>query len=477
MKTKYFNIRQLALFYGLLMLLAACQEEDAISQRGGYPIGFLGIIHNEALLDTRAMMFNNITYKDYPTPLYMRMDVGNTTQTGVYTVKPGYDGRLTSLEDNHDLNWSDLTSGHTFWSWTMPWKEDDNIESEEAEIVNFDPQYYLQNSNHISQDEAINCNFMEKFIGTKKGPVEYELNGEYVELEYYHLVSKINIAGMTLVTNDGTTYQDVEGEMTIFNMPSVGYFYRHGYGGREMPYISEPSEKDLKDLTYAIGKGKTFYIHPEVTINALKFKIKLYYPQLHGETGEYYGDFSTIRLRRGDTGDDWDKDKWNSRIYANEMINLSLTLSQGNITGVTAYIQKWDDKNSGTSTNYPHPGIYTDDHANQLFNSSIPIDELEELFGEEGTLFNIYEDVAVNGANLEVPAPYTVNGMGHTITVTPDRNGNIYLQNVKDIYITDGTNTIYIDPEGKIFTVSIDGTLSDTGKQLNPGDIISYPIT
>ena len=462
------NIKIKILFFLGSSVLWSCSEEMAVNSRKNTPVRFLGLIEEGVSVSTRAdVVINNLTYADYPTPIYIRMDIEGqeNPQSGVYSVKSGYEGRLEA--ETGELAWFDLTSGHTFYGWTMPWKADDNINSDDLEVVHFDQKMYNSTTTpDLTDAEKTNCAILEKFIATKQGPVNYRENGEYVELQFRHLVSKVFIQSINLITNDGTTWQDVVGEMTIFGIPDRGYFNRHPWDNNA-PYILHPEnagtqykEYENKDVTYKVSKNAAFYLCPEIDFSELEFKIKLLSPAIHGETGEYYGDFKTVTITRRQD-DNWDKDKKRNKLYANEVINLNLTLRQGNITGVTAFISDWTNKERYTSNNYPHPGIFTEDQLNDVFKGSKSQEEKEGMYSEgedqDGKIFHLYNDLKLIDSSLKMPEGDVLDGMGHTITLSPDSSGNVYLQNIRDIYITDGTNTIYIDKEGNIYKVDSEG--------------------
>lgn len=461
------NISLLTILIVALTLLISCKEDGALKNEVISPLKFLGIVETDDELSTRALAAENITYEEFPTPIYIKMQAGETEKSGVYEVKSGYDGRLASKEESDELNWIDSDSGHTFFGWTMPWKIDDNIISEEPETVYFTESYYENLG--FKKEEYYNCAILEKFIGTKEGPIDYRHNGEYVELQFQHLVSKIYISNINLTTNDGSAFQNVSGEMTIYHLPNKGYFYRQPEDGKA-PYVLNPSfkdevlEEDFSDVTYNVAEGAALYICPKVNFKDLQFKISLTWPPQHSSEGDYYGDFSSVKFIRHPNTDEWDKDKTeeyaSTTLYAGEMIYLNLTLRQGNVTGVTANIGKWSDKNSGISSNYPHPGIYTDVQLADLLLNGKSFEDLYSIYGEDENsdkVFHIYNDLDFTGNNLEIPEGYILDGMGHTITVSS--LDNLHYENVRDIYITDGTTTIYIDSNGDKFKVQDDGSL------------------
>lgn len=465
------NIKSILILSIWCMVLSACSNEEEISTGENHSMKILATVEEGVAVTTRAdVVINNITYADYPTPIYIRMDVDGNQEpsSGVYSVKSGYEGRLEA--ESGELNWFNLTSGHTFYGWTMPWKEDTDINSGGYEVVHFNPDMYNSHSTpDLSEEEKTNCAILEKFIATKEGPVNYNDNGEYVELQFSHLVSKVFIQSINLITNDGTTWQDVVGEMTIFGIPDRGYFLRHPEEGKA-PYILHPKdaggsqykEFEEKDVTYKVSKNVAFYLCPEINFSNLDFKIKLISPSIHGETGEYYGDFKAVNITR-QRDDSWDSGKDRNTLYAGEVINLNLTLRQGNITGVTAFISDWTNKERYTSNNYPHPGIFTNDQLYDVFKGTKSQEEKEQTYADgedsQGKIFHVYNDVELEDSALNMPDGDVLDGMGHTIKLTPNRSGNIEVTNVRDVYITDGTNTIFIDKEGNVFKVDSDGKL------------------
>lgn len=468
MKTTYI-FRIILFFWGIASLLSSCNDRDEVTEKFR-SIGFLGTIsEGETMMTRDALIINNLTNKDYPTPIYIRMDVEDeVSEAASYQIKPGYEGRLASIDNLNDLCWKDAESNHMFYGWTLPWKgEDDNKLSNDYEKISFNPSYYKNQG--LDEEDYYNCSVMEKFIGTKQGPVNYNENGEYVELRFSHLVSKIFISNITLITHEGVSYQNVLGEITFLNFPEYGYFYRHP-DDEKAPYVAHPRVKeesvnseDYNDVTYEISGSKAIYVCPEIDFKDVEFKIKVTWPEKHGITGEYYGNLQSVNIRRSNTETpEWDNNKESSKLYAGEVINLNLTLSQGKVTGVTAFINSWDTYDKGTSNNYSHKGLYSDTDAADFPGNA---EDLYELYGEDGEngekIFHVYNDVSLDSPSLEIDDGYILDGMGHTITMKPDESGNIRVKNVRDIYIKYGNKTIYIDKDGNIYTVDSDGKKSE----------------
>lgn len=155
-----------------------------------------------------------------------------------------------------------------------------------------------------------------------------------------------------------------------------------------------------------------------------------------------------------------------------------LTLTQGHGVGVTMTIHGWDVSAPKSGTSYSHPGIYTSGQAkdvSDLFAGNYTQEDAEEIFGMYGDtidgdkVFPIYEDLNMSQFSFSMDKDYIIDGMGHTVNMTPRTSNNqkiVRIGQCRDIYLTDGTNTVYIDSDGFIFIVDADGSLTPTGNQL-----------
>lgn len=77
------------------------------------------------------------------------------------------------------------------------------------------------------------------------------------------------------------------------------------------------------------------------------------------------------------------------------------------------------------------------------------MEELFNLYGETtddgDKVFKIYENVTVTGNNFPARGDYMIDGMGHTITMG---SSPVTVGAMRDVYLTDGTNIVYIDNDG-----------------------------
>lgn len=462
-----------------IFTIVSCKNEG-IEIESLEEVHFLASI-NESNLDTRAININNITADEFPLDIYIRMDVNGNSKVAPYEVKPGSDGRLSAVEDNTDLNWSDSDSEHTFYGWTYPWgsnKQDPTPNSDTPEEMSFLPSFYQGLGSDWNYDEKVNCGVLEKFIGTKQGPVSYRNNGEYVELRFQHLVSKIFIQNIDLILYDGAKVQHVQGNMTIYGIPKSGEFYRCPEDGK-MPYV-ETNFDDTQDIEFRISPWYyPLYVAPGIDFKDLKFMIHVTEPAQHGNTGDYYGDFSTIEFIR-DNGA-WDEGKEKSVLYAGEMMRLNLTLTQGAVTGTVAYIQQWNIMEGAGGSAYPHKGVYSEAQYEDIFNTFVhdntdfnkdeyknQLQEIDDLFvdgeSKDKKKINLYEDIDWKYNTLPIDPDYIFDGLGHTVTMPTDSRTGwpwpdgeettdlVSIGNVMDIFITDGNgHTIYIDKDQKIW--------------------------
>lgn len=428
-------------------------------------------------ISTRGeLTVRNITNSEFNIPFYVEMECDGKTNFGVYEVKEGMEAQLSSKNTSTSLNWFSPTDNHTFYSWTMPWTADTYTPKENPQTKISFNQYDAMYEG-LGHNRNNNCRILETFIGAKTGPVNYRDNGEYVELQYQHLVSKIRVNSLLLIKSDGTTDKSVTGTMTFLGMPQTATFNRRPEDGGAPIVIANDGSSDPKDVTYNLGNTSVFYVCPNVDYSTLEFKIHL--NDGKSDEGDYYGNFSNVRFNREEhTG--WDEGKSEKVLYAGEIMNLNITLTQGHGVGVTTTIIGWDVESTKTGSSYSHPGIYSSSQAQTVsdtFSKNPPSDEeIDEIFGLYGDVINgnkefpVYEDIQLNQGSFNLGKEYTLNGMGHTLTMTPNSSTphKVRVGNCRDIYITDGEFTVYIDANGFIYTVNEDGSLKETGNQLPP---------
>lgn len=428
---------------------------------------------------------------------------------GVYTVPSAYEGRLDPKDPDQKLDWQSLDKPHTFYSWTVPWmKTSPDYLAGISTSAEDETQYYTPSSKSIPVhfynsseqygfDENKNNAVLEGLIGAKSASYSYEKHGKYVELTYHHLVSRIIIESLILIQTDGSVQEDLQADMTFVGMPIEATLYPHpaanldprykipsGSGPRVGgPYVESPDT----GVTYFIAnKAKNediFYVCPEVDFSKIDFQIKLNSEKYLGYD-TYYGTFDDVVFERNsgwgyDQGDDATGTKIDQKIlHAGEEMRLNIVLIPGVGPGLKVIIRNWSTDKPYDSQYHSYPGIYSDAEIQQfidmMFNFTQsdydnPPEELEmfyEIYGhlQDGKKYiPLYENVTLprhgnsNPSNIfPVPDGYIIDGMGHTVTMSTNSPNNVEHQGqryfnvgpVRDIYLTDGTYTIYIDPEG-----------------------------
>lgn len=450
---------------GLIGFLFSCNTED-IDVNERHLLSFQAFISDSKEIKTReGLNIKTVTNAEFDTPFYIRMETGGDNIFGKYQVQPGMEGQLSTMEGT-PLNWKTSAGDHTFWGWTLPWDPSYKPGNDSEIAVHFDPKNEIYKD--FQDKDILNCAILEKFIGTKAGPVNYQDNGEYVELQFKHLVSKIEIGSLTLITSTGTSIKGFRGTITFYGMNKSALFYP---SDDSFPHL-EFDENVEKDVTYDLGSNAVFYICPETDFSNLNFRIHL---NDYSQEGDYFGDFSQVIFNRTEIPD-WDENKESTVLYAGEVMILNLTLVQGHGVGVTITINDWN-QTYGKGSSYWHKGIYNDGEAQDLCNlfggeyTPQEAKELFDLYGDEfdgKKVFPIYEDIDINQINFPMDKDYVIDGMGHTVKLTPRTTGNnphtVRIGPCRDIFITDGEYTVYIDEEGNIFQVNEDGSMTQKGK-------------
>lgn len=439
------------------------------------------------------------TIEDNGTPL---------TEIGVYTVPSAYEGRLDPKNPGQRLDWQSLDRPHTFYSWTVPWMEtspgylggDTEMGEDDKKyyIPSADtiPVYFYNSSEQYGFEENKNNAVLEGLIGTKSSAYTYEQHGKYVELTYHHLVSRIIIESLILIQTDGSVQEDLQADMTFVGMPVKATLYPHpenvdadykipsGSGPRVGgPYIESPDTGVTYYIANKANSEDIFYICPEIDFSQIDFQIKLNSEKYLGYN-TYYGTFDDVVFERSsgwgyDQGDDeTDKMVDQKILHAGEEMRLNIVLIPGVGPGLKVIIRDWSTDKPYQSEYHSYPGIYSDAEIQQFVDMMFdftqedydnPPEELEmfyEIYGHEENgkkYIPLYENVTLprhgnmNPSNIfPVPEGYVIDGMGHTVTMSTNNPNNSEHEGkkyfnvgpVRDIYLTDGVYTIYIDPEG-----------------------------
>lgn len=532
MNSKLQQYTVISFLTGLLAwVLGACTAD--IENYEPAPEGGLGLIASvgeasaTATRASQSIVKQYVDYEVYPDYFYILLEadrnVPNTeiypdTTMGIFQVKSGVQGRLDDVNTNEPMNWKDIISEHTFYSWYLPWIGEEQYASAGRmninpyrEGVNLDSLYLkFFNSPEKSKDynpstqEDPGDNYLkwknnaiyDKLIGARSGPWTYKTHGEYVELTHYHLVSQIRLDTLTLITRGQTVQNNVKGEITLYNIPTSATFYPYPEKYKDMPGVSDryqsmQDEKNEGPLVVAhdhlqtdtlcfnienTHNGDYMYIPPEVDFSNVSYKVTLKdmnADDRYSELGAFYGTFNDIEFKRKyqNLDDKYGNDQ--KVLHAGEMMSLRIILyTDGGGGLITVEIENWNSQKPSEAQHHSHPGIYTDSEASS-FTGNANWENLYELYGEdEGDekIFNVYENVTVNGNTLSVGEGYIIDGNGHLITMT-STNNQVKVGSIREVYISDGKNTVYIDAAGDVYIWNAadngftekKGSLSDLG--------------
>lgn len=359
------------------------------------------------------------------------------------------------------------------------------------------PVNFYNSSEQYGFEENKNNAVLEGLIGAKSASYSYEEHGKYVELTFHHLVSRIIIESLILIQTDGSVQEDLQADMTFVGMPIQATLYPHpeadlnpdykipaGSGPKVGgPYVESPDTGVTYYIANKANLDDIFYICPEVDFSKIDFQIKLNSEKYLGYD-TYYGTFDDVVFER-ESGWGYDKGEDDAGnvidrkiLHAGEEMRLNIVLIPGIGPGLRVIIRNWSTDKPYNSEYHSYPGIYSDAEIQQfvdmMFNFTQadydnPPEELNMFYEIYGHMENgkkyipLYENVTLprhgnsNPSNIfPVPEGYVIDGMGHTVTMSTNGPNNPEHQSqryfnvgpVRDIYLTDGTYTIYIDPEG-----------------------------
>lgn len=307
--------------------------------------------------------------------------------------------------------------------------------------------------------------------------------------------------------------------------PVVKIDEEHPYGETvttKCPWIERKTNKDYEDankeylnhtLRFAIkNEGitqngvetgyDTFYIAPEVDFDDVEFEVEFlqkvndnWVPNTeYNSRGNYYGTFKSVTFRRvkdtdydGEGGENVGTEtspKYSKVLHAGEVMVINMTIYEQGSPGMGVDIKDWNSERGKGVLHHIRPGIYSDAEARSLRDalSSNPTKEKLEEMGilyadkDEGVddeykdVFRMYHDVTLpEPKEFPIPDGYILDGMGFTLKFedsAPDHQ--ITIGNMRDIYITNGHYTIYIDADGNILWLDEKtGEYQETGGNVN----------
>lgn len=501
---KISHICKFLIFGGIgLSSLSSCSDEfGSIYDQGRQSLNFTANIENDRA--TRASSPINSDYANVK--FYVTMDYKPQSdqpyiswdKIGNYAVKNGYTGifdvayNQATQSKLDSLNWQTADTDHIFvgWSFTQGTKADQpvpKVKTNSGEVVDYIPSrdpvtVYFNNEFYPNKwGDWQNGSLFEKFVGAVNGPYNYETNGAYAPLHFYHLVSKISV--QVRVYDYSGYYTDIPYTMTINGLPSQGTFYPYTLnedGTPRLPYI-EKIDKENDFVTFNMtGRNNSsrypFYICPDVDIKNLSYTIKVGDGSIatNGKTWEqmfpnsYKGDFSKLNnfTNRKNPGEQ------STILRAGEYLQIVLWLMPEGGTGAGVSIVDWDTMDEQEGTTYPRTGIFSSGEANELTGGNVDWDDIFGRYGDSANgekVINVYDNVSIENNTLTVANPYVLDGLGHLFTLPEDTN-DITLQNVRNAYFTNGTSIIYIDEEGNIYDVDpVTFEMTEKGKMNDSG--------
>ena len=504
----------------VLQILSSCGSDNNDISRfeEDNDISFLASIKEISRVKTR---FDSayISTSQYNTNFYIQLVTNEGepdafTEASIYRIPSGYEGRLAAVVSNEALNWHDITSPHTFYGWTIPWEEDyyaNGVVNTKGVSIEF------VDSRDTSPDEIVkNPNFnnkiLETLVGCKSGPYTYTQHGKYVDLTFFHLVSKINIKNFQLTETSGAIQRNLKAEITFIGMPTTATLYPHDENNNPPHVVA--GTVDLNDgITYFISNtpqtdnSDVFYICPEIDFSKIDYQIKLTDVK-YASYSTYYGTFDNVVFVRNNQDFDSPNGGDTKILHAGEMMTININLIPGTGPGLAITIDKWSTDPPQESQYHTYPGIYTQSEMKELRDAFlaqrkdgtiITTDGLDELFDNYGHIneqgqkvFDLYENVDFSGDNtgniFPVWREYILNGLGHVITLRTNQFSNVFgthryynIGPVRDVYLQDedGNNSIYIDKDGYVWIYDPeknDYTKTDNFLPPLTGNDLSYNI-
>ena len=478
-------------------LLSSCATEEEFDTNFNNKIGFRGLINENASVDTRAggIVFNPIKSSEYAIPFYIQLETATLKRYGRYKAIPGMVGMLECTDENKDLLWLDQKNPHTFYSWTMPWQEDPYKLGDDTQIpISFDPKTYQDMGFDITK--YYNCRLLEQFIGAKTDPLTYQTNGEIVEIDYQHLVSKIIVEKLQVLNTNGSLSTLTQNfTMTFFEMPQSAIFDRRPEDGSAPKVIMDENAK--LGASYELLGRTELYVCPGTDFSNMHYQLR--YDSGDGARITYYGDFKSVIFNREDQNlGDWDKDKLPTVLYAGEVMTLTMTMNADGTAPppISINIANWSTKDERQGTGHPHKGLYTNGEMQDLYNkfsgstyTDEDVDQIYEMYGdvdEDGNqVLNMYDNMNVPHRHICLPKELILDGNGYTAelintTATiPDASGNktkrehvAQIGCCRNIFITNGEQIIYIDENFNIYKVNPETLAMEfTGHTLDPAPL------
>lgn len=496
LKLKVHKFTYLSIIALFAILLPNCSDKDKDIEGNIYSDGiqFIGYLSDNAVprVNSRGdKEIHAVTVETCETPYYITLKKrGNETDNVMgpfpYKVPAGRQGELGPVSKDYTLNWIDQTTEHDFWAWTMPWVKDN------TEVTNENIPVYFPHPGSKAEPNEIGVivsdytenNLYESFFGASSGPYAYRTHGQYVDLEFYHLVSKIIIDEVVLNFTSLNVRRITSYDITLFRVPVQGTFFPvpiDNQGNAALPYVNTKLDitgkesNNLGNIKFSFGDtpGNVMYVAPEIDLQEISFGLKItdQAPDLaeYRNNTEYFGTFANIKFNRtgpttsaGGPYDDVENQSDLTTLHAGEEMHLSMVVTVGQTPGVGVNIPKWYLQDENPAVSHTRPGIYTNGEMNDVLSggrsdTDVHLNYYYELYGSKNPddpnhrYFQLYDDLTVSGNFLPCYDPYVVDGGGHLITLTGGNQTIIYIENYRNIYISQGDHLLYIDSDGNVF--------------------------
>lgn len=313
---------------------------------------------------------------------------------------------------------------------------------------------------------------------------------------------------------NGEKYIDAQGEtqtLPVGGAPvAVADFANTGATDGPTFAINNKGQYDSKGNLIG-GDLDMFYICPEIDFSKVEFMVEMV-NEKYNQRGAYFGSFQdVISFERLDSegkpvdydNADGESDKY--VLHAGEVMEFNLIVKEIGGSGIGITIHDWAAHTMAEAEYHPHKGFYGDiSEARDLFKQSKSdtykgqVNNLYDLYGDGNTrdedpetvpeyfedlnIFRLYGDATVtktsaNATNgMDFPLwdgyDYTdedgethhmdgfiLDGMGYTLTFQPPGNDpnahTITVGKMRDIYLTDGTYTVYVDSQGCVWVLNL----------------------
>lgn len=322
----------------------------------------------------------------------------------------------------------------------------------------------------------------------------------------YVIIDPTDPYGTLKDKNTKTAETDVKAsEAFKYDINQCLTFYISNEGGDNTNNGSTGSNPDADSNVHR----DMFYICPEVDFTNLQYKVEFveyskdkqqYIPHTrYGNRGGYFGDFKSIQFKREIDGEE--VVATDRILHAGEEMVINMTVYEKSGPGAGVWIRNWDTEKLKSATHHVHNGIYSDAEASgcreTLGSSSTSADQKNDAYGIYGEdedidgdgvkekVVHVYSDISVSSNHFRLypngDTNYILDGMGYTLTFvntsTTDKTPYkyCYIANARDIYLSNGIDTVYIDRDGYVWRIDKEtGEYVITSERVTANNTVIY---